>query len=215
MKTIVIRTVVENKSRYGIDFVWENAQDLEHVAYLHGNTNSSFELLHVEKVPTSPWQYKVMVYRGVRKLFFLRFQAFGFRTIISDNNLHQVEHIPLLRIRSALNSMLVATGDPEFPTLMRDEVVMEVPWYMAPLKNYLQRALKRHASIQCQEDEPFRARRTELKRRGVNLPYRIFFESTYERLTARFQEKLPPRPISERSVPPPLTRERTLETGIQ
>jgi hypothetical protein len=34
--------ILRNRSHYPIDIVWENAQDLEHVPYLHRATNSAF-----------------------------------------------------------------------------------------------------------------------------------------------------------------------------
>lgn len=183
------RVVVENKSRYAIDCVWENAQDLEHVQYLHPNTNRVFQLMHVDKHPGSKYQYNTMVYRGTRKVFgIFTISAMGFRTIVSDYNIHQIEHIPMLGVTSALNSLLYETGDPEFPTLMRDEVVMEVPRLLYFFRGYLGRALQRHARIQCAEDEPFRERRTLLAKKGIKLPYTIFFKSAYEQLTGLFQE---------------------------
>lgn len=178
--------VVENKSRYAIERVWENAQDLEHVGFLHANTNKSFTLLHTEKYPGSSREYDVMVYRSVRRFFFWGMQSVGFRRVVADNHIHQVEYIPLLGVTSALNSLLYSTGDQEFPTLMRDEIVMEVPRWMKPLKNYFGRALRRHTRIQCAEDEPFRQRRAELASRGINLPYRIFFEPKYQELKQKF-----------------------------
>lgn len=183
----IVRTVVENRSRFPIEVVWENAQDLEHVGFLHANTNRAFELMHHARAPGSQFTYDTMVYRSKRKLFCFSISSFGFRRIVDTYNLHQVEHIPLLGITSFLNSQLVPTGDAEFPTLMRDEVIMEVPRILYPMRKYLAAALKRHATIQCAEDEPFRARRTELARRGIHMPYRIFFESTYEKLFQHVQ----------------------------
>lgn len=188
MRSITIRMTIENFSRFPIDTVWENAKDLEHVAFLHSHTNKAFELLHVEKSQISPHEYDVMVYQGLRKFYFTKIRAFGFRKIISKYNIHQVELIPLLSMKSALNSMLFSNLDPQFPTRMVDEVILEVPFFLAPLRSFLRQALKRHATIQCQEDEPFRERRELLKSRKISLPFSIFNESLMQRLTKQFEQ---------------------------
>ena len=123
-----------------------------------------------------------------------RLKAFGFRRIVADYQIRQIERLPALGVRSALNSMLLESGDPERPTLMVDEVVMEVPRLLAPLKGYILRSLARHAATQCAEDEPFRARRWELRQRGIGLPFRIFGVAVEETLMQHFREALQPVP---------------------
>lgn len=188
--TKLIRTEIRNHSRFPIEIVWENAKDLEHVAYLHGKTNQSFQLMHVESVEGSQHEYSLLVYRCVRKLGPLRFNSFGFRKIVSEHNIYQLEYTPLLGITTALNSLLFRSQDATHPTLMLDEVVMKVPWFFAPLETYLKKAMHEHANIQCSEDEPFRARRKVLQERGVRLPFSIFNESEWKSLTALFQVRL-------------------------
>ena len=190
MKTTLLKTRIKNLSRYSIDIVWENAKDLEHIAYLHGKTNKFFQLMYVGSDPIGPQEYDVLIYRSVRKLFFLRINTFGFRRIISEYNIHQVEYIPLLGVTSALNSLLFRGGDSEFPTVMVDEVVMEMPTWMGFLKPYFKRAVKRHAAIQCQEDETFRERRQVLKKRGINLPFSLFNKSQSDKITKNFTDQL-------------------------
>lgn len=190
MKSTILKTHIKNLSRYPIDIVWENAKDLEHVALLHGKTNEFFQLMYVGADPIGPHQYDILIYRSIRKLFFLKFNTYGFRRIMSEFNIHQVEYIPLLGVTSALNSLLFRGSDTEFPTVMVDEVVMELPVWMAILKPYFTRLLKRHATIQCQEDEPYRKRRLDLKKRGINLPFSLFNKSHSDKISKNFTEQL-------------------------
>lgn len=180
---------IKNLSRYPIESVWENAKDLEHVAYLHARTNHSFHLLYQGKLTERGHEYDVMVYRTRRKFHFLTFETFGFRKIISEHNIHQLEYIPWLGITSCLNSLLFKNNDPKFPTVMVDEVVWEMPKIFAPLKNYFISALRRHTKLQCEEDEPFRARRCELRERGIKLPFSVFSIAKLDELSRLFTLK--------------------------
>jgi hypothetical protein len=70
---------------------------------------------------------------------------------------------------------------------------LHCPWHglAAPLAGWMKRQLARHAGRQLAEDEPFRARRAELARRGIDLPFAIFAQATeLESLTSRIQESL-------------------------
>lgn len=187
MKTISIRIVLKNYSKFPIDTVWENAKDLEHVGFLHSNTNAFFQLLHVEKSKDSPHEYDTMVYRTVRKLKFLRFNGSGFRKIISEFNIRQVEYVPFLKIYTCLNSLLFVNPNPNYPTVMVDEVVLIVPWYLGFLSEFFRKSLLRHTRIQCLEDEPFRARRTLLKSKGIKLPFSLFNQTFLEEIAPQFQ----------------------------
>ena len=191
MSKHTIQTVVKNYSRYPIDFVWENAQDLEHVGFLHPKTNAEFFLLFHGKSNDSKNEYDTLIYRTRRRLlYFFKIQTFGFRKIISQYNIHQVEYIPFFKTTSSLNSLLIKNNDPEFPTLMKDEIVMEVPFILKKLEHWIKKSLQRHATIQCGEDEPFRERRTELAKRGIKFPFRLYNESAFTRLTRQFAEHL-------------------------
>ncbi len=191
MRKSQLHTEVRNYSRYSIDLVWDNAKDLEHVAYLHSNTNKEFKLLYVGQDPTGKHEYDVMIYRTKRRFYFLNFETFGFRRIMSKYQIHQLEYIPLLGITTALNSLLYRTNESEHPTLMLDEVIMEMPMFLAPLKGYFAHALKRHTTIQCSEDEPFRARRLQLKEKNIFFPFSIFNKSQWSELTSQFSASLP------------------------
>jgi hypothetical protein len=189
MKSI-LHTTLRNYSKFPIDIVWENAQDLEHVAYLHAHTNQSFKLLHIDKESGSSFEYDMMIYRTVRRFFFFTFHTFGFRKIISRYNIHQMEYIPLFGMTTALNSLLISTGNPETPTMLLDEVVMELPGALSFLRNYFTKALKRHTAIQCGEDESFRERRDLLKTKGIKLPFSLFNDSHWNELCGKFKETL-------------------------
>lgn len=191
MKTS-FQTQIKNYSRYPIEAVWENAKDLEHVAYLHSRTNKAFHLLYAGKFSEREHEYDIMVYRTRRRFHLFSFETFGFRKIVGPYNIHQLEYIPFLGITSALNSLLYRNPDPEFPTVMVDEVIWEGPRWFAPLKKYLIGALQRHTRIQCAEDEPFRQRRQELKQREIRLPFSIFNRSQLDRLSERFQLAITP-----------------------
>ena len=187
MKKFTIHTRVENKSRYPIELVWENAQDLEHVGYLHARTNSGFRLLFHESLPNSPYVYDRLIYEGKRKIRGLfSIASFGFRKIIAANNLHQFEVIPALGWTSFLNSQLLETGDKEFPTMMRDDLIIELPVIFKPLRGWIEKSVVRHARFQCEEDEPFRARRQLLHDKGIRLPLKIFNESEFTKFSRHF-----------------------------
>lgn len=189
-----IRTVIRNRSRFPIDIVWENAQDLEHVQFLHARTNKEFELLYAGREPGSAFEYDIMIYRAKRRLlYFFSFESIGFRRIVAERNIHQIECIPLFGTTSSLNSMLFKSDDPEYPTLMVDEVVMDVPRILLPMKHWIIKSLHRHAKIQCAEDEPFRERRVLLRSKGIALPFRIFNESVWNRLRGKFEVRLQDR----------------------
>ena len=185
-----IHTVIKNYSRYPRDIVWENAQDIEHVSCLHSRTNKSFDLLYAGKESGSRYQYDTLIYKTTRRVYFLTIHTFGFRRILSDYHIQQIEHIPLLGVTSALNSLLRETENSEYPTMLLDEVVMEVPPIMAWFKKYIIKSLQRHTAIQCQEDETFRERRFLLQQKEIKLPFRIFNQSTYSLLCAQFRESI-------------------------
>ncbi len=177
MRRFTLKTLIENRSRYPIHHVWENAQDMEHVAWIHRKTNLFFELLYTEKGPDSPFEYDYLIYRATRRVFkFGRLNVFGYRKILAPHHLQQVEWIPLLGVKSQLDSQLHLGKNKEFPTLLRDEVTLELPWVLFPLRFLIRKSVRRHAKIQCEEDESVRERRVELEKRGIHLPYRLLHE---------------------------------------
>lgn len=189
MKKCIIHIKVENKSRHSVETVWENAKDLEHVGYLHSRTNKFFQLMHVEMNKAAPLEYTLMIFRTLRRFHFLSFDTFGFRKIMAPYNLYQLEYIPLLRTTIALNSIVKPSSDPEFPTILLDEVIMEVPKIMGGLKTYFTNALKRHTAIQCSEDEPYRERRTLLKQKRLSFPFSVLNLGQWADLTSHFTER--------------------------
>lgn len=172
MRRVQFHYVIKNYSRYSIDAVWENAQDLEHVSRLHSRTNRFFEILGVNSKGVRP--YDAMTFRTQRRLFCFGLPTIGYREIFRDYQLQQIEYIPFLGIKVVLNSVLKRSKNPDFLTELCDEVVIEVPFYFSFLKGYFLKSLKRHTRIQCEEDEPFRERRKVLADRGIRLPFSLF-----------------------------------------
>ena len=183
-----VRVRLQNHSKYSKDIVWKNALDLEHVTSLHSLTNAEFCLMGA--YPESNDDYEVLIYRSTRKLFCLRLNSFGFRKVVAKYQLAQVEYVPLLRVTTALNSLLRDSKDPGFETDLIDEIVVELPWFLRPFAWVFRRSLARHARIQCAEDEPFRQRLNELKEKGISFPYRKFAVPTFEVMFAQFRETL-------------------------
>lgn len=166
--------ISSNESNYSMDLVWENAQDMEHVGTLHGNTNIDFKIMNVEKSKDKSFLYDQLSYIAVRKfLGFIPIQSFGYRKILSKYKLIQAEFSPLLNI----NTKLISTVQPHKTRnkcWMIDYVEVSVPWYGLVLKNFIIKAIKRHAKIQCIEDETFRERRKILSKKKINLRLALF-----------------------------------------
>lgn len=178
---VCVQFEIRNFSKYPISLVWENAQDLEHVAHLHPRTNSEFELLYSFRYPNSSFAYDFLSFRTKRKaLGFLPISTFGIRRIVKEAELHQLETIPLLGIKVALVSRLEIAEENPYQTVLVDSVTIQMPRFLYPLRNFLEENLRRHTRIQCEEDEPFRQRRLELNKRGIHLPFRLFRDSWWK-----------------------------------
>ena len=179
-----IKTTLRNKSAWPIDVVWENAQDLEHVATLHGRTNYSFQLLDVRRSSDPRLPYESLVYTATRRMFgFLPVSAFGFRRIVPDREreIWQMDVSPLLRVSTALRSTLERDPDDPERTILVDYVTITVPSIFRPFEKMLVEMLRRHTRLQCEEDESFRERRVELKKRGIHLRPSILATPAWER----------------------------------
>jgi hypothetical protein len=176
---------LRNTSRYPIDIVWENAQDLEHVPYLHRDTNSAFWMLYAEPDPTGRHPYQIMVFMVRRKMLgFLPVTSFGIRRIAGSREIWQLERNPLLRVETRLRSTLERNAaNPEHTDLV-DYVRVTVPAAARRLEGRLVAALRRHTRIQCEQDESFRARRVELRARGIELPLSLFNRPVWDEVFA-------------------------------
>ena len=167
--------VCRNRSAYPIDAVWENAQDLEHVACLHARTNWSFKLIHCVPCSDGRYPYDTLVFSATRKLAgFIPMSSVGVRRIVGPYEIWQVEFNPLMRVTTRLRSTLERDPDEPERTKMIDYVQMTVPVVFKALEGYLREALRRHTRVQCAEDEEFRARRQELLARGIRPPVSLF-----------------------------------------
>lgn len=175
MRSHTFDVVIRNTSRYPIDLVWENAQDLEHVPYLHRATNSAFWMLYAEPDPSGRHPYQSMVFMVRRKILgFLPVTSFGVRRIAGECEIWQMERNSLLRVETRLRSTLERNRDNPEHTDLVDYVRVTVPFVLQPFETRLAAALRRHTRIQCDQDETFRARRLELRERGIDLPLSLF-----------------------------------------
>ncbi len=181
--------ILRNRSHYPIDIVWENAQDLEHVPYLHRATNSAFWMLCVEPDPTGHHPYQTMVFMVRRKMLgFLPVTSFGIRRIAGEREIWQLERNPLLRVETRLRSTLERNRDNPEHTDLVDYVRVTVPAALRPLEARLAAALRRHTRIQCEQDESFRARRAELRERGIDLPLSLFNRPAWDEVFADLRQ---------------------------
>jgi hypothetical protein len=178
LKKFIFTHTSENISKFQIDYVWENAQDLEHVSYLHGNTNFNFLLFsHDKKLNNDNFLYNSLSFLVKRKLFgFIPITTFGYRKIESKYEIFQLEYSPIINVYSFLHSTLIDLGE---TTLMRDKITLEFPFYFKIFAKLLPYVLNRHTRIQCLEDESFRSRRVDLKSRNIYLPLRFFNVSKF------------------------------------
>ena len=184
MRPHTFDVVSANTSRYPIDLVWENAQDLEHVPYLHRATNSAFWMLYAEPDPTGRHPYQSMVFMVRQDAWLPSCHILGVRRIAGEREIWQMERNPLLRVETRLRSTLERNRDnPEYTDLV-DYVRVTVPSALRPLETLLAAALRRHTRIQCDQDESFRARRLELRERGIDLPLSLFNGPAWDESTA-------------------------------
>jgi hypothetical protein len=176
-----VRIEIANESAWPIDIVWENAQDLEHVATLHRGTNDAFEILEIR--PGRDGQpYESMTFLVKRRLFgVLPVVTFGVRRIVGFGEIRQVDLTPTFGVSTALWSSLERHPDDPSRTILRDRIEISVPRLLRPFVGVFEAALRRHTRRQCEEDETFRARRHELRERGIHLPYSLLGRPLWER----------------------------------
>jgi len=189
MSRCLIKHTTKNLSEYHIDFVWENAQDLEHVACLHRRTNYDFELLSVDRDESNHFPYRSLSFRTKRKVLgFIPVSTFGFRKIIDKYLIYQIEYIPLLHTTTVLKSTLIEFPADPSKTLMLDHVLVNLPSFLRPIAWLIPANLDRHTRLQCEEDEGFRCRRLELDSRGIKLPISLFGKSMLDEAIAAFEK---------------------------
>ena len=166
--------------------MWENAQDLEHVASLHRRTNIAFQLLDVQPSSDPHALYSSMIFLVKRKLFGLvPVVTFGFRRIVGRFELWQIDINPVFGVTTALRSRLLPDETDPARTVLVDELEITMPRILRPFRRAFEAALRRHTRLQCAEDETFRARRVELRNRGIHLPPSILNRSTWQRMFER------------------------------
>jgi hypothetical protein len=110
--------------------------------------------------------------------------SFGIRRIAGSREIWQLERNPLLRVETRLRSTLERNAaNPEHTDLV-DYVRVTVPAAARRLEGQLVAALRRHTRIQCEQDESFRARRGELRARGIELPLSLFNRPVWDEVFA-------------------------------
>jgi len=184
--SFTFRMTIRNPSAWPTDIVWENAQDLEHVGTLHRRTNYAFELLDVRPSRDGTALYESLIFMVRRRLLgLIPIVTFGFRRVVGPGEIWQIEVSPLLGITTALRSTLERNGADPSRTDLVDSMEVSMPRILRPLRGFLEAALRRHARLQCGEDETVRARRHELRARGINLPASILNEPLWEKAFGR------------------------------
>lgn len=176
------RMEIRNPSAWPVEFVWENAQDLEHVATLHRRTNSSFELLDVRPAPGGDAPYESMIFMVRRRLFgVLPIMTFGFRRIVGPLTIQQIDINPAFGVTTALTFTLERDPADASRSVLVDRLEISMPRILKPFARFFDAALRRHTRLQCAEDESFRARRHELRQRGIHLPVSVLRSSLWDR----------------------------------
>ena len=130
-----------------------------------------------------------MIFLVKRKLFGLvPVTTYGFRRIVGRFEIWQIDVSPLFGVTTALRSSLVPDETDPARTVLLDDLEITMPRILKPFQRVLEAALRRHTRLQCAEDETFRARRVELKSRGIHLPPSILnrsaWQATFERPSA-------------------------------
>ena len=180
---------ISNESNYDADIVWENAQDLEHINFLHKNTNFDYQTLYAKPSKNKDFAYDLLFFKSIRKLAkFLPITSFGFRKIIKKYEIWQTEWSPLIKTRVSLKSTIEPVGKKYKKTQLIDYIQVEAPYITKLIKNRMISELENHARIQCLEDEDFRMRRQNLKNRGINQPLRFFNEPEWEKIFENFEK---------------------------
>ena len=142
-------------------------------------------MLYAEPDPTGRHPYQSMVFMVRRKMLgFLPVTSFGVRRIAGEREIWQMERNPLLRVETRLRSTLERNRDNREYTDLVDYVRVTVPSALRPFETLLAAALRRHTRIQCDQDESFRARRLELRERGIDLPFSLFNGPAWDEIFA-------------------------------
>jgi hypothetical protein len=114
--------------------------------------------------------------------------SFGIRRLAGEREIWQLERNPLLRVETRLRSTLERNRDNAEHTDLVDYVRVTVPAALRPLEARLAAALRRHTRIQCEQDESFRARRAELRERGIDLPLSLFNRAAWDEVFADLRQ---------------------------
>lgn len=180
---LLFEVEVVNESSYSREIVWENAQDVEHVATLHTNTNFWFRILSYTSDFEKPIgsQYDYLSFLAKRKVAgFIKIGSVGARRLVEKYKIQQLEISPLLQLYTVLHSTIEPNPNDKNGSLLRDRVLVYGPTLFKPLQQLMKKEIIHHAKQQCVEDETFRARRVELQARGIKIPFRLLDKSLFE-----------------------------------
>tara|TARA_Y100001970_G_C14083926_1_gene776233 strand:- start:107 stop:640 length:534 start_codon:yes stop_codon:yes gene_type:complete len=150
---------------------WEIAQDMEHIDFLHKKTNLKifFDEIEFNKNPNINRLYNKIKYRVIRKIFFFfKIKVEGYREINNDYEILQNEKFLFFNVN--LNSKTLF-DDNENKTVLDDTFSIRLPIIFYPLKKIFEMAITKHIKSQFLEDEDYRKRVHELRKRGIHKKY--------------------------------------------
>ena len=150
---------------------WEIAQDMEHIDFLHRKTNLkiNFEDIEFNKNPNINRIYNKIKYNVIRKIFFFfKLKVDGYREINNDYEIIQNEKFLFLNVK--LNSKTLYDEDKN-QTVLDDTFTIKLPIIFFPFKGIFKIAIIKHIKSQFQEDEIYRKRIHELRKRGIHKKY--------------------------------------------
>ena len=150
---------------------WEIAQDMEHIDFLHKKTNLkiNFEKLELNNNPNINRLYNSIKYNVIRKIFFFfKIKVDGYREINNDYEILQKEKFLFFEVQ--LNSKTLF-DESKNKTVLDDTFKIKLPILFFPFKKFFEIAIIKHIKSQFLEDEIYRKRVHELRKRGIHKKY--------------------------------------------
>jgi len=150
---------------------WEIAQDMEHIDFLHKKTNFkiNFEEIEFNKNANINKIYNKIKYNVIRKIFFFfKIKVDGFREIRNDYEILQSEKFLFLNVKLISKTLF---DDEKNKTVLHDRFKIKLPIIFYPFKKIFEISIIKHIKSQFEEDEVYRKRVHELRKRGIYKKY--------------------------------------------